>query len=73
MSLESTANTSRDTFKPKSHPLTIKSSYVMLQSEIKSAGGKHLLLTDTHHFSRFYSAIVMLDGIESDNAKLTSK
>ena len=36
-------------------------------------GGQNILLTDTHHFSRFYSAIVMPDGIESDNAKLASK
>ena len=36
-------------------------------------GGQNALLTDTHRFSRFYSAIVMPDGIESDNTKLTSK
>ena len=36
-------------------------------------GGQNALLTDTHLFSRFYSAIVMPDGIESDSSKLTSK
>ena len=36
-------------------------------------GGQNALLTDTHRFSRFYSAIVMPDGIESDHTRLTSK
>jgi len=36
-------------------------------------GGQNALLTDTHKFSRFFSAIVMPDGIESDHARLGSK
>ena len=39
----------------------------------KVSRGQNTLLTDMHHFSRFYSAIVMPDSIESDYAKLTSK
>ena len=37
---ESTASTLRDTFQPKSRPLTEKSSYMMQPSETKSAGGR---------------------------------
>jgi hypothetical protein len=36
-------------------------------------GGQNALLTDTHRFTRFYSAIIMPDGIESDHVKLSPK
>ena len=36
-------------------------------------GGQNTLLTDIHRFSRFYSAIVMPDGVESEHTKHTSK
>jgi len=36
-------------------------------------GGQNALLTDTHKFLRFFSAIVMPDGIESDHARLGLK
>jgi len=37
-----------------------------LRNEV--GGGQHCLLTESHKFSRLYSAIVMPDGIESQNS-----
>jgi hypothetical protein len=36
-------------------------------------GGQNALLTDTHRFSRLYSAIVMPDGIESEYTRTSTK
>ena len=48
---------------------------ILYDSAIRNevGGGQNALLTDTHRFSRFYSAIVMPDGIESDHARLAPK
>ena len=48
---------------------------ILYDSAIRNevGGGQNALLTDTHRFTRFYSAIVMPDGIESDHIKLGSK
>jgi len=48
---------------------------ILYDSAIRNevGGGQNTLLTDTHHFSRFYSAIVMPDGVESNNISFASK
>ena len=44
---------------------------VAIHNEV--GGGQDTLLTDTHRFSCFYSAIVMPDGVESDHTRPNSK
>jgi len=39
----------------------------------KVSGGQNALLTDTHRFTRFYSAIIMPDGVESDHIRSNAK
>jgi len=44
---------------------------VAIRNEV--GGGQNVLLTDIHCFSRFFSAIVMPDGIESNHTQSSSK
>ena len=44
---------------------------IAIRNEV--GGGQNALLTDSHRFSRLFSAIVMPDGIESEHARLGSK
>ena len=44
---------------------------VAIQNEV--GGGQNALLTDTHCFTRFCSAIVMPDGVELNNTGFASK
>jgi hypothetical protein len=44
---------------------------VAIRNEV--GGGQNALLTDTHRFTRFYSAIIMPDGVESNHVTLGSK
>jgi len=48
---------------------------ILYDSAIRNevGGGQNALLTDTHRFSRFYSAIVMPDGVELNNTGFASK
>ncbi|KAF8804718.1 hypothetical protein BYT27DRAFT_7107170, partial [Phlegmacium glaucopus] len=44
---------------------------IALQNEV--GAGQHVLLTETHHFTRLYSAIIMPDGIKSHSVSSATK